>query len=289
MKLYTFGSDARGLIPMLHHMQAVYAEKMAGKHLEVYMTEIVNKGWLVWKKTSQRPGPRRLDTINMDGNVIEVILNDIKAFLLETPFYLRKGVLHRYGHLYHGAPGCEAIAELFSDMKKPGILLLEDINAAGLANRNPDQDLDLSMMSNDENKRVGIGGTAPKESAIARLVEPPSLDVLLSALDGLSSDEGRLVLITTNRPEALDDALIRPGRVDLRIHCPLASAKVAQDIFYRFFGPEDESTAASSSKNGNTTAEKPSEITHNDDGSSITSSLRKKKPPAPTTLTSTRP
>ncbi|KAK7972415.1 hypothetical protein PG988_006549 [Apiospora saccharicola] len=318
MKLYTFGSDARGLIPMLHHMQAVYAEKTAGKHLEVYMTEIVDKGRLVWKKTSQRPRPRRLDTINMDGNVVEGVLNDIKAFLLEKPFYLRKGVPHRRGHLYYGAPGCgksslaqlvagvfglaihivslkslhgsqEAIAELFGDMRKPGILLIEDIDAAGLANRDLDPDLDLSTMSKDEIKRVDISGTAPKEPSIARVVEPPSLDVLLNALDGVSSDEGRLVLMTTNRPEALDDAIIRPGRVDLRIHCPLASAKVAQDMFYRFFGPEDESTTTSSSEKGNTTAKKPVEITHDDEGNSTTASLKTKKPPAPTTPTSVRP
>ncbi|KAK8036593.1 hypothetical protein PG991_001730 [Apiospora marii] len=47
MKLYTFGTDARALIPMLYHMQAVFAEKMAGKHLEVYITEVVDKGRLV--------------------------------------------------------------------------------------------------------------------------------------------------------------------------------------------------------------------------------------------------
>ncbi|KAK7990367.1 BCS1-like ATPase [Apiospora arundinis] len=313
MKLYTFGTDARALMPMLHHMQAMYAEKMAGKHLEVYMTEIVDKGRLVWKKTSQRPRPRRLDTINMDDNVVDIVLNDIKAFLLEKNFYLRKGVPHRRGHLYHGAPGCgkstlaqlvagvfglaihtislktlhgsqEAIAELFGDMKKPGILLLEDIDTAGLANRDLDLGLDLSMMINDEINNSGLASMAPKEPSKAESVEPPSLDVVLNVLDGVSSDEGRVVLMTTNRLDALDEALIRPGRIDLTIHCPLASAKVAQDMFYRFFGPDDESTAANSfEKKGNITKEQQAKIAHNDDGSSTTSSSRTKKPPSPPT------
>ncbi|KAK8071909.1 hypothetical protein PG996_005257 [Apiospora saccharicola] len=308
--LYTFGIDARALMPMLHHMQAMYAEKMAGKHLEVYMTEIVDKGRLVWKKTSQRPRPRRLDTINMDDNVVDIVLNDIKAFLLEKNFYLRKGVPHRRGHLYHGAPGCgkstlaqlvagvfglaihiislktlhgsqEAIAELFGDMKKPGILLLEDIDTAGLANRDLDLGLDLSMMINDEINGSGLAGMAPKEPSKAESVEPPSLDVVLNVLDGVSSDEGRVVLMTTNRLDALDEALIRPGRIDLTIHCPLASAKVAQDMFYRFFGPDDESTAANSfEKKSNITKEQQAKIAHNDDGSSTTSSSRTKKPPS---------
>ncbi|KAK8038358.1 hypothetical protein PG994_015125 [Apiospora phragmitis] len=323
MKLYTFGPDARVLVPMLHHMQAVYTERMAGKHLEIYMTEIVDKGRLVWKKTSQRPRPRRLDTINMDGNVIETVLNDIKAFLLEKPFYLRKGVPYRRGHFYH-TPGYgksslaqlvagvfglaiyivslktlhgsqEAITKLFSDIKKPGILLLEDIDAAGLANRDLDPDPDLSMMSNDEIKRGGFGNTAPKEPAMARLVEPPSLDVVLNVLDGVSSDKGRLVIMTTNRPDALDDALIRPGRVDLRIHYPLASAKVAQDMFYRFFGPEvdeaeDESKGASSSeRKGNTTGKKPKGIAHSDGGGGSITSSSTKKPSPPATPAPIRP
>ncbi|KAK8048161.1 hypothetical protein PG994_009891 [Apiospora phragmitis] len=144
---------------------------------------------------SQQPRPRRHDTINMDGNVIEIVLNDIKAFLLEKPFYCERA--------------CRIGVVIFT--MKLGVLLLEDIDAAGLANRDLDPDPDLSMMSNDEIKRGGFGGTAPKEPAMARLVEPPSLDVVLNVLDGVSSDEGRLVIMTTNRPDALDDALISRG------------------------------------------------------------------------------
>jgi len=43
---------------------------------------------------------------------------------------------------------------------------------------------------------------------------PPSLSGLLNALYGVGSQEGRLLLMTTNYMERLDDALIRPGRVD---------------------------------------------------------------------------
>ena len=41
-----------------------------------------------------------------------------------------------------------------------------------------------------------------------------TLSGLLNALDGVSSREGRVLFLTTNHPERLDAALVRPGRVD---------------------------------------------------------------------------
>ena len=40
---------------------------------------------------------------------------------------------------------------------------------------------------------------------------------VLNALDGILSPEGSIVIMTTNRPEILDAALLRPGRVDLKL------------------------------------------------------------------------
>lgn len=41
--------------------------------------------------------------------------------------------------------------------------------------------------------------------------------------------------MTSNRPEQLDEALVRPGRVDLRAHFHYASRSAIQDIFCNFF------------------------------------------------------
>lgn len=40
---------------------------------------------------------------------------------------------------------------------------------------------------------------------------------LLNVLDGLIEHRGRILIITTNQPEKLDSALIRPGRVDMKL------------------------------------------------------------------------
>ena len=62
-----------------------------------------------------------------------------------------------------------------------------------------------------------------------RFSEPPdalNLAGLLNVLDGVVDTPGRMLVMTTNHPEALDPALIRPGRID---RCLLLS----------YAGPED--------------------------------------------------
>merc|ERR1719382_363026 len=41
---------------------------------------------------------------------------------------------------------------------------------------------------------------------------------LLNVLDGVVDSPGRIVVMTTNHPDKLDPALIRPGRINKRIH-----------------------------------------------------------------------
>jgi chaperone BCS1 len=84
-----------------------------------------------------------------------------------------------------------------------------------------------------------------------------SLAGLLNIIDGAASSEGRVLIMTTNYPEKLDSALIRPGRVDLQIKFTLATNTQIQEIFRRMYSSEadlatqkknDEKNRASSSK-----------------------------------------
>jgi mitochondrial chaperone BCS1 len=63
----------------------------------------------------------------------------------------------------------------------------------------------------------------------------------LNALDGVASGEERIVFMTTNHPERLDPALIRPGRVDLQVLIDDASPEQARRLFTRFYRYEDGS------------------------------------------------
>lgn len=53
----------------------------------------------------------------------------------------------------------------------------------------------------------------------------------MNILDGVASQEGRILIMTTNHIKKLDEALIRPGRVDMTIKFDLASTEMITTIF----------------------------------------------------------
>jgi cell division protease FtsH len=50
-------------------------------------------------------------------------------------------------------------------------------------------------------------------------------NALLASMDGFEANDGIVVIAATNRPEDLDDALLRPGRFDRKVHVPLPDRK----------------------------------------------------------------
>src|SRR5207253_5983166 len=105
--------------------------------------------------------------------------------------------------------------------------LLEDVDVAS-QNRSRDKDVSDSMsgFSEKQEKQVTLSG-------------------LLNALDGVGSQEGRLLIMTTNYIERLDDALIRPGRVDRKIEFQLADVGAVRQLFRIVFeGSESDDDKA---------------------------------------------
>ena len=62
----------------------------------------------------------------------------------------------------------------------------------------------------------------------------------LNALDGIKASEGQILYMTTNHLDRLDPALIRPGRIDVRVLLNLASEKQIKEMFLRFYPDENE-------------------------------------------------
>ena len=88
--------------------------------------------------------------------------------------------------------GASRVRDLFDEAKKnaPFIIFNDDIDAIGKSR-------DSRMGGNDEREQT--------------------LNQLLAEMDGFESSKACLVLAATNRPEVLDQALLRPGRFDRRI------------------------------------------------------------------------
>ncbi|MFC6952806.1 CDC48 family AAA ATPase [Halorubellus litoreus] len=54
---------------------------------------------------------------------------------------------------------------------------------------------------------------------------------LLTELDGLEALEDVVVIATTNRPDLIDNALLRPGRLDRHVHVPVPDREAREKIF----------------------------------------------------------
>ena len=88
--------------------------------------------------------------------------------------------------------GAAKVRDLFKQAKEkaPCSIFIDEIDAVG-------KKRDGSLNSNDEREQT--------------------LNQLLSEMDGFDNQKGIVVLAATNRPESLDQALLRPGRFDRRI------------------------------------------------------------------------
>ena len=122
-----------------------------------------------------------------------------------------------------------ALQELIVDLPEKCIALMEDIDAAFHHS--------INRASEKPGEKL-ITGNKEQESASANTPKV-TLSGLLNALDGVGAQEGRLLFATTNRYEALDAALRRPGRMDAHVEFRLASQGQASELFRRFYTPND--------------------------------------------------
>ena len=67
-----------------------------------------------------------------------------------------------------------------------------------------------------------------------------TLSSVLNIMDGINNQPGRIIIFTTNHPETLDDAFLRPGRIDLRIKFGRPSRKVMYQIIHNWYKAHDE-------------------------------------------------
>ncbi len=58
---------------------------------------------------------------------------------------------------------------------------------------------------------------------------------MLNVLDGFNAPDSVLFFMTSNQVEALDPALLRPGRIDYRLYLGKATEQQKMELYRRFF------------------------------------------------------
>lgn len=179
----------------------------------------------------------------------EMLLEDLEHFKNNRDWYKEKGFPYNRKYLIHGPPGCgkssiikamskdlkrhlcmlnlskvktdDELRTLISQLPLDPFLVIEDIDCMTdvvferdsdkKPNTQPKEKVKLAnlpfvVVQNDNDK--GQEDTSPKLT----------LSAILNFLDGTEELDNAVVVITTNKPQILDKALTRAGRINKRIH-----------------------------------------------------------------------
>ncbi|KAJ3498209.1 hypothetical protein NLG97_g1308 [Lecanicillium saksenae] len=225
------GRSGQVLTRLLDQCRREYLQKNEGK-----ITIFENRGDF-WRRRATKE-IRPLSTVLLPEEQKEELLNDVREFLnpATREWYHHKSFAYQRGYLFHGPPGTgksslsaaiagefgmdiyvvnipgvddQTLSQLFSALPDRCVVLLEDIDAVGM---------------DREGERI-------------ERKHPVSLSGLLNTLDGVASQGGRLLIMTTNHKELLDAALIRPGRIDLNIEFNLTDSIMAAELFKFMYKP----------------------------------------------------
>lgn len=206
-----------------------------------------------WGRMITRP-TRPLKTVDMDEAMKDSLLKDIERYLDPSTrkFYSNRGIPYRRGYLFYGAPGTGktslsfALAghfklnlyimslaspkmddgmldTMFGMLPPQCIVLMEDIDSARIERGSKQSEEDDEKAKKKRSRSSG----------------PVTLSGLLNAIDGSASQEGRVLIMTSNSPEQLDDALLRPGRIDKQLCFPASSSAMAARLFIRMFTKDE--------------------------------------------------
>jgi hypothetical protein len=208
----------------------------------------------------------------------EDLIKRIDFFSSNKDWYKARGIPYTLGFLLYGEPGCgktstiKAIAnhtgrhivsvplaklktgkdlyEVFygTRINKKSIPLskrlyvLEDIDCTEMKNvvqerkdLNENDTKEASESDSEDNKMLkilslGVNAEVPKSKL--------TLANLLEVFDGVMEMDGRMMVMTTNFPEKLDSALIRPGRIDMKIHFEKCRVEDIAGLYCTFFGAD---------------------------------------------------
>ena len=137
------------------------------------------------------------------------------------------------------------------------LYVLEDIDAADLKDtvgersekeKNKEEEDNGSSNKEDSGVDLNFLGLLKNTAAFDKKFGAQKLTLasLLEVLDGVMEMEGRMLIITTNYPEKLDKALIRPGRIDMKVHFGPMNGENIIRMYKHFFETDSPASVSSS-------------------------------------------
>ncbi|CAJ1037096.1 BCS1 N terminal/ATPase family associated with various cellular activities (AAA), putative [Leishmania lindenbergi] len=257
----TFFTHRRAVVEQfMAHVQESWRANVRNT-VHIYLSEGYGPRWHLLSERIRRP----LSTLYLPTET-KAVVEEARLFLQLKGTYAALGIPWRRGYLLEGPPGTgktsfvmalagelglpvhilslrsdhmddDALLSLTSSLPRRSILLIEDLenvlktqSGVGRSAGSPKASDAAATAAAAETT-----STAPASPYSTDIGGGPrsamSLSALLNALDGVSSSEGRLLLITTNDTSRIPfaEVLLRPGRIDRRIRFqPLHAEQVRE-------------------------------------------------------------
>lgn len=196
---------------------------------------------------------RDIESVIIPPTMKQFLLSDAQDFLNSEQWYSQRGIPWQRGYLLYGVPGAgktsiiqalaghfglniyvislarrglddSSLVDMINGIPRRSIILMEDIDAA------------FTRSVTREEAAGEDGANTPSLAPVpAMSASSITLSGLLNAIDGVQAQPGRLLFATTNKYDALDPALIRPGRLDVHLEFRKASRWQAERLFVKFF------------------------------------------------------
>lgn len=162
---------------------------------------------------------------------LDVLMQEAEAWLTGVEWMRERGIPHRRGTLLEGPPGTGKSSLVRAIAEHYGVpLVIIDLATCSdydlVKVREITRTPSIVLFEDIDNIFDGRKNIVDRES------DKVSFDAFLNLLSGVDAIEG-MIFVTTNHPEKLDEALLRPGRIDRRVTVPLLNGKGRHRLAHR--------------------------------------------------------
>jgi hypothetical protein len=173
------------------------------------------------------PGCGKTSTIKAIANTAHRHILNIHLSEIKSKSQLRHLFFNDEIHIYNGT-----VTERFIIPVHERLYVIEDIDAMGDAVLK--REWKKPVVPEKPKEKVGDAWMDNKEHD-DEIKDPIDLSFLLNLLDGTLEASGRILAISSNFPERIDRALIRPGRIDMIVHFKKCNRQILREMVSNFY------------------------------------------------------